>query len=417
MRPVTISEQHSPRAPHSTPADMDGPRIPLYVPEFAVDPHSTYRAMRERYGSLVPVEVAPGVPATLVIGYYTALRIYNDPDHFPADPRTWQRDIPANCPVLPLMQWRPNARRNDGSAHTRYRQAIVAGLDEVDPFGLHETVERVAVPLINSFCADGSADLIEQYAFPLTFAVLNSMLGCPTEIAQRAATGMAAMFEGVGAEDGAALLMKSLAELIELKRAQPGDDVTTRMMQHPSALTEPEIANQVGTIYGAGIEPLQNLIVNALRLMLTDEQFGDSALDGSLSTRDALDEVLFNDPPMANFCFTFPKQPILIEGVWLPAHQPVIISMAACNTDPVIGSDRHAGNRAHLAFGGGPHVCPASSLAYLIAQDAIDQLLDGLPEIRLAVPPAELTWRTGAFHRALTTLPVVFPPSPPLSPM
>ncbi|WP_432420602.1 cytochrome P450 [Nocardia carnea] len=412
-----MSEQHSPRAPHSTPADIEGPRIPLYVPEFAVDPHSTYRAMRERYGSLVPVEVAPGVPATLVIGYYTALRIYNDPDHFPADPRTWQRDIPANCPVLPLMQWRPNARRNDGSAHTRYRQAIVAGLDEVDPFGLHETVERVAVPLINSFCADGSADLIEQYAFPLTFAVLNSMLGCPTEIAQRAATGMAAMFEGVGAEDGAALLMKSLAELIELKRARPGDDVTTRMMQHPSALTEPEIANQVGTIYGAGIEPLQNLIVNALRLMLTDEQFGDSALDGSLSTRDALDEVLFNDPPMANFCFTFPKQPILIEGVWLPAHQPVIISMAACNTDPVIGSDRHAGNRAHLAFGGGPHVCPASSLAYLIAQDAIDQLLDGLPEIRLAVPPAELTWRTGAFHRALTTLPVVFPPSPPLSPM
>nr|WP_051158277.1 cytochrome P450 [Nocardia carnea] len=414
---MTISEQPTPRAPHSSPADTDGPRIPLYIPEFAVDPHSTYRAMREQHGSLVPVEIAPGVPATLVIGYYTALRIYNDPDHFPADPRTWQRDIPADCPVLPLMQWRPNARRNDGSAHARYRQAIVAGLGEVDPFGLHETVERIAIPLINSFCGDGSADLIKQYAFPLTFAVLNAMLGCPTEIAQRAATGMAAMFEGVGAEGGAELLMKSLAELIELKRVHPGDDVTTRMMRHPSALTEPEIANQIGTIYGAGIEPLQNLIVNALRLMLTDEQFGDSALDGSLSTRDALDEVLFNDPPMANFCFTFPKQPILIDDVWLPAHQPVIISMAACNTDPVIGSNRHAGNRAHLAFGGGPHVCPASSLAYLIAQDAIDQLLDGLPEIRLGVPADELTWRTGAFHRALTALPVVFPPSPPLSPL
>jgi cytochrome P450 len=225
------------------------------------------------------------------------------------------------------------------------------------------------------------------------------------------------MFEGVGAEEGAQVLMKSLADLVELKRAEPGDDVTTRMMRHPSALTDPELMNQVGTLYGAGIEPLQNLIVNALRLMLTDEQFGGRALDGSLSTRDALDEVLFNDPPMANFCFTFPKQPILIDGVWLPAHQPVVISMAACNTDPVIGSNQHAGNRAHLAFGGGPHVCPASSLAYLIAQDAIDQLLDGLPEIRLGVPADELTWRTGAFHRALTALPVVFPPSPPLWPV
>lgn len=414
---MTISDRPSARAPHTSPIDTDGPRIPLYVPEFAVDPHRTYRAMREQYGSLVPVEVAPGVPATLVIGYYTALRIFNDPDHFPADPRTWQRDIPADCPVLPLMGWRPNARRNDGTVHARYRQAIVAGLAEIDPYRLHETVEQVAVPLINSFCGDGSADLIRQYAFPLTFAVLNAMLGCPTEIAQRAAAGLAAMFEGVGAEAGAAALMDALRELIELKRAAPGDDVTTRMMRHPSALTEPEIVNQVGTLYGAGIEPLQNLIINTLRLMLTDEQFGDSALGGSLSTRDALEEVLFNDPPVANFCFTFPKQPILLDEVWLPAHRPVVISMAACNTDPVIGADRYAGNRAHLAFGGGPHVCPASSLAYLIAQDAIDQLLDALPDIRLAVPAGELTWRTGAFQRALTALPVVFPPSPPLAPV
>ncbi|MEU1980917.1 cytochrome P450 [Nocardia sp. NPDC019395] len=412
---MTISDHLPGPASHGSPTTTDGPRIPLYAPEFADDPHSAYRAMRKQYGALAPVEVAPGVPATLVIGYYTAVRIFNDPDHFPADPRIWQRDIPSDCPVLPLMQWRPNARRNDGSAHARYRHAIVAGLGEVDPYRLHETVAQVAVPLINSFCRDGSADLIRQYAFPLTFAVLNAVLGCPTEIAQRAAAGMAAMFEGVGAEVGAKELMESLLELVELKRVEPGDDVTTRIMRHPSELTEPEIVNQVATLYGAGIEPLQNLIVNSLRLMLTDEQFGDSALDGSMSTRDALDEVLFNDPPMANFCFTFPRQPILIEGAWLPAHQPVVVSLAACNTDPVIGTNQLAGNRAHLAFGGGPHVCPASSLAYLIAQDAIDQLLDGLPEIRLGVPAADLTWRTGAFHRALTDLPVVFPPSPPLS--
>lgn len=371
--------------------------------------------MRERYGPLVPVEVAPGVPATLVIDYYTAVRIFNDPNHFPADPRSWQQGIPADCPVLPLMGWRPNARRNDGEAHARYRQAIVAGLAKVDPYGLHDTVAKVAVPLINSFCGDESADLIRQYAFPLTFAVLNALLGCPTEIAQRAASGMAAMFEGVDAERGAAALMESLQELVDLKRTEPGDDVTTRIMRHPADLSESEIVNQVATLYGAGIEPLQNLIVNALRLILTDEQFGDSVVSGSMSTRDALDEVLFNDPPVANFCFTFPKQPILIGDTWLPAHQPVVISMAACNTDPVIGTNQHAGNRSHLAFGGGPHACPASSLAYLIAEDAIDQLLDALPEIRLAVPSADLTWRTGAFHRALTALPVVFPASPPLS--
>ncbi|UGT65938.1 MULTISPECIES: cytochrome P450 [Nocardia] len=410
---MSPSSAHS-RAPHGSPIDTAGPRIPLFSTEFAADPHSAYRRMRARYGSLAPVELAPGVPATLVIGYHTAVRIVNDPDHFPADPRTWQQSIAADCPVLPMMQWRPNALRNAGAEHARYRQANVAGLEKVDLYGLRDTVAQLAVPLINSFCADGSADVVRQYAFPLAFAVLNALLGCPAEIAQRAATGMAAIFEGVEAERGNKMLIDSLGELTLLKRAEPGDDIASRMLAHPAGLSDTEMVHQLGTLYGAGIEPQQNLIVNTLLLILTDERFGGSVLGGSLSTRDALDEVLFNDPPMANFCFSFPKQPILIDDVWLPAHQPVVISIAACNTDPAISTDQYAGNRAHLAFGGGPHVCPANSLAYLIAQDAIDQLLDALPELRLAVPADELTWRPGPFHRALTALPVVFPESPPL---
>ncbi|MET8873274.1 cytochrome P450 [Nocardia sp. NPDC004604] len=407
------SPAHS-RAPLTSPIDTDGPRVSLYTPEFAADPHAVYREMRRRYGALVPVDLAPGVPATLVVGYYTALRIFNDPDHFPADPRAWQKNVPADCPVLPMMQWRPNALRNAGDAHARYRQANLAGLEKVDQYGLHDTVAKLAVPLINEFCANGSADMVRQYAFPLAFAVLNAMLGCPAEIAQQAATGMAAIFEGVDAERGNQLLAGAMLELAQLKRVEPGDDITTRMLRHPAGLSDNEMVHQLGTLYGAGIEPQQNLIVNTLLLILTDERFGGSVLGGTLSTRDALDEVLFNDPPMANFCFTFPRQPILIDDVWLPANQPVVISIAACNTDPTIAANQYAGNRSHLAFGAGPHVCPANSLAYLIAQEAIDQLLDALPEIRLAVPADELTWRPGPFHRALTALPVAFPKSPPL---
>jgi cytochrome P450 len=171
--------------------------------------------------------------------------------------------------------------------------------------------------------------------------------------------------------------------------------------------------HQLAVLYGGGIEPQQNLIANTVLLMLTDDRFAGEVLGGSLSTRDALDEVLFDDPPMANFCITYPRQPILVDDVWLPANQPVVVSMAGCNNDPVINAGEHRGNRAHLAWGAGPHACPARSAAYLVAQEAIDQLLDMLPELRLASPAEELTWRRGPFHRALTALPVVFPPSPP----
>ncbi|WP_371855977.1 cytochrome P450 [Nocardia alba] len=390
-------------------------RVPLYSPEFAADPQRTYREMRHRFGSLVPVDLVPGVPATLVIGYRTAVAILNDPDHFPADPKMWERDIPTDCPVLPMMRYRPNAIRTAGAEHTRHRQVTVAGLAGVDLYQLHRTVEQIAMPVINSFCADGSADLLSQYAFPVIFATINAMLGVPADIGGDIATGMGQMFEGGDtAAAGTKLMEDALYDLVRLKQREPGDDVTTRLVQHPQRLTDEELMNQVLTMYGAGIEPMLNLILNTVRLMLTDQRFAGSLLGGSLSTRDALDEVLYTDPPMANFCTTYPRQPILVDDVWLPAHQPVVISMAACNNDPAIGTGDFLDNRAHLAWSTGPHGCPAKSPAYLIAQEAIDQLLDALPEITLAVPADELVWRPGPFHRALAGLPVLFPSTAPL---
>ncbi len=397
------------------PMDTDGPRISLYAAEFAADPHRAYREMRERYGALVPVELAPGVPATLVIGYRTAVRILNDPDHFPADPRVWQKDIPSDCPVLPLLEWRPQALRSTGAEHARYRQAYTEAINGVDLHTLHSTVEKIAIPLINTFCESGSAELISQYAFPLTFAVLNEILGFPAELGQRVATGMQAIFDGIDAERGNAMITEAVMELVADKRVNPGDDIATRLLNHPAALTEEEMIHQLVTLYGAGIEPQQNLIVNTVLLMLTDDRFAGSVLGGSLSTRDALDEVLFTDPPMANFCVSYPRQPILIDGVWLPAHQPVVISMTGCNNDPEVSAGRYLDNRSHLSWSAGPHACPAKSVAYLVVQDAIDQLLDVLPEMRLAVPADQLSWRPGPFHRALAAMLVVFPPSPPLS--
>lgn len=405
---MTTPQSSSCPVPHGSPIDTDGERAPLYTPEFAADPHHAYREMRRKYGSLVPVELAPGIPATLVVGYRAAVRILHDPERFPRDPRTWQRDIPPDCPVLPMMDWRPTLLHSNGAVHARYREAVNAAIEGVDLHALHTTVAEIAVPLINAFCRTGSADLIAQYALPLAFTAINAVLGCPPEIGGRTALGLAAMLDTVNAAKGNELVHEALTELIALKKDEPGDDITTRLLQHPVGLDDQEVLEHVMLLYGAGIEPAQNLIANTLLLMLTDDRVADNMLGGSLSTRDALDEVLFTDPPLANYCITYPRQPILIDEIWLPAHQPVLISMAACNNDPEIDGE-HTGNRSHLAWSAGPHACTAKSMAYLIAQDAIDQLLDAIPELRLATPAAELIWRPGPFHRALTALPVTFP--------
>lgn len=418
-----MPEPHRPAAgrcpvPHGLPGEMDGPRFSLYTREFSADPAKFYKEMRDKHGSLAPIELAPGVPATLVLGYDTALRILHDPEHFPADPRTWERFVPEDCPVLPMMRWVPAARNNTGPAHTRLRLASKVSIEAVDLYALHSTVEQLAAPLIREFCEKGTADLVHQYAFPIVTDVLNQMIGCPPELGQQIAMGMAARFDAVGAGRGGAvdpsrgmgMVTDALMQLIAHKRRVPGDDIATRLVQHSTGLDDEEVCAQLTSFLAAGVEAQGNLISNTLRLMLIDDRFGGGLLGGSLSTRDALDEVLFTDPPMANFCVTYPRQPVLIDGVWLPAHQPVVISLAACNNDPKICGGDRTGNRSHLAWSAGPHACPARTLAYQVVEDAIDHILDAIPEMDLAVPAEELEWRPGPFHRALVSLPVRFAP-------
>ncbi|MGW4124451.1 hypothetical protein [Nocardia sp. NPDC004711] len=178
-------------------------RVALYTEAFAADPHGHYRAMRERYGVLAPVELAPGVPATLVLGYRLAVRILHDEDRFPADPSIWELGVPATCPVRPMMESRPNAIRSAGADHQRYRLPITAALNAVDLHRMHEIVEGRAGPLIDAFCIDGHCDVVSQYALPVTIDVLNSLLGCGPEISERAATGVARMLDsGADAADG-----------------------------------------------------------------------------------------------------------------------------------------------------------------------------------------------------------------------
>ncbi|MGW1740907.1 cytochrome P450 [Nocardia sp. NPDC001965] len=394
--------------------------MPLYTPDFTADPAAAYRDMRRRFGPLVPVDLAPGVPATLVIGYRHALKILHDPEHFPADPRRWQATVPADCPLLPMMEYRPNALRSAGEEHIRLRAPIVAGLEAVDRHLLRATIERLAIPLINDFCATGSADLRTQYAFPLTFATLTELMGLSPEAGRTAFEGMAAILDASSAESAAEGNMRFAGVLMEAvgqKRACPARDVTSWMMRHDSRLDDMEMVQQAALVYAAGTEPTTSLITTTLRLMLIDERFGGHMLGGSLATRDAIDEVLFTDPPLPNFCTSYPRQPILVGNTWLPADQPVVISIAACNTDPKIGGGERIGNRSHLAWGQGTHACMAEDIARIIAGEAVDQLLDALPEIELAIPADQLTWRPGLFHRALSALPVEFPPSAPLIPM
>ncbi|MGW2312760.1 cytochrome P450, partial [Actinomadura luteofluorescens] len=371
-------------------------RIPLYGPEFAKDPRAAYARMRE-HGDLAPVELAPGVPATLVLAYDAALEILRDPATFPRCSEVWEEEVGPECPVLPMMMSRPNALFTNGTVHARLRSVIVDSLDRVDPVSLREYVERGADTLIDRFSGDGKADLIGQYARMVPLLVFNELLGCPPEIGDKLLRGMNAIFDTVSAEEGNALLVEAAGELVASKRAEPGADVTSWILGHPAGLDDLETIHQVILLMGAGTQPELNLIANGILLLLSDDRFGGDLSGGALPVEDALDEILWTDPPMANYGTTFPRQDIDFHGYRLPAHQPVLVSYAAANTDPSRGIADRRGNRAHLSYAGGPHTCPARSHSRLIASVAIEKLLDRIPDVELAVPADHLEWRPGPF--------------------
>ncbi|WP_245551198.1 cytochrome P450 [Nocardia paucivorans] len=388
--------------------------MPLRTEEFHTDPHGFYQQVREQFGPLAPVVLAGGVPATLVTGYSKALAILHDEFHS-ADPRPWQKDAPIGCPVRPVLEWRPTAARSAGADHDRYRRVIVEVVDGVNLHAVRARVEHTAVGLINLFCQRGQVDLRSEYAVPLVYTALGRILGVPDEMNDqlyRAVIEHIAATDAHAAKHGYDLTVAMLAETVSRKKTTPADDVTTRLIHHPAALTDDEIAHQLATLYFCGAEPTVSLLLNTLRLLIDHRLTGD-VLGGALGARDALEETLFLDPPVANGCLRYPAATRL-DGIWLPAHQPVVIAIAATNADPALHTTERVGNRAHLAWGAGKHQCPASALALLIAGSALDQLLDALPVMQPAVPVEQLSWFPTPFLRALTALPVTFTPAPPL---
>ncbi|MFF3613276.1 cytochrome P450 [Streptomyces sp. NPDC002580] len=387
----------------------------LHGTEFATDPAAVYRRLREA-GPTAPVELAPGVRATLVIGYDAALHVLRSPETFSKDPRRWNDladgTVPMDSPVVPMMMYRPNALFSDGEEHVRLRGAITDSLARVGPGVLRGYVERGADTLIDRFAPLGTADLLGEYAQVLPLLVFNHLFGCPAGHGVRLVEGMSGIFDGVDAERANELLTTTLIDLVALKRRCPGPDVTSWLMEHPAALTDEEMVHTLVVLMGAGTEPQQNLIANGLRLLLSDDRFAGDLSGGSLPVEDALDEVLWTDPPIANYAVHYPRHDVEYGGTPLRAGHPLVVSLAAANTDPALTGDRRTGNRAHLAWSAGPHNCPAQGPARLIAAVAVEKLLDRVPDVELKDSVERLEWRPGPFHRALVALPVSFPPVP-----
>ncbi|MFB9802007.1 cytochrome P450 [Streptomonospora salina] len=399
------------------------PYAELYTPEFQRDPKRVYDRMRDAYGPAAPAMLEPGVRGWLVVDYATIVAWCRDTATFSRDARRWNdwRDglVSDDAGVLGMMEYRPNVLFADGDEHRRLRRAVTDAFGKVDSAETAAYTARTAEALIDGFCQLGEADIVEEYARVLPLLVMNRMFGFDEESGRRFTAALAAVVDAADSGRANAELERIASEIVARKRKHPGDDATSWLMEHRAGLSDEEVLQHLVLVVGAGVEPTADLIGNAVRMVLIDPEFRGDIAEGRVDVEDALEHVLWHEPPMVGYPVMFPVSDVpLANGAVMPAGSPVLLGYAAANRSMAGAPSGEAAagtaNRAHLSFGVGPHRCPAQDLATMIATTALRVLLRRLPEMRPAAGAAEPEWRPSPFARSLARLPVSFTPQAPV---
>ena len=147
------------------------------------------------------------------------------------------------------------------------------------------------------------------------------------------------------------------------------------------------MSNAAVLLFG-GIETTEGMIANAVVALL--ERPGELArVRADSSLLDVAIEESLRLEPAAAVVDRYASGDVELDGIAIGDGDPVRVSIAAANRDPMVFADPdrfdldrpNAGR--HLAFAHGPHVCVGVHLARLEARTALTILLDRLPGLRL----------------------------------
>jgi cytochrome P450 len=280
-------------------------------------------------------------------------------------------------------------------------------------------VHRAVRLLVNRFGPRGEADLVGEFTRPLMALTFNNLFGLPDSQGDRLNEGLGKMMEGgAQAAEGEAEYAEYVLKLIAAKVERRGEDLPSRLLDHPAGLTPEEVTWQVFLTLGAGYEPTANLLSNALSRILGNPLYYSTLTSGARPVMDAVIEVLHHETPLANYGIYYARRPVSFHGTWVRTAVPVVVSFGAVGlfAEQRATAVRHPADASHLSWGAGPHACPVRHHTLLIVTEAIEQLTQWLPDLEPVVPRDRLDWRPGPFHRSLTSLPVRFSPRSPDQP-
>ena len=259
--------------------------------------------------------------------------------------------------------------------------------------------------LLEKTLAKGGGELMHEFVMPLPTSLIATLLGVPMQdfhlwgqwsgdVVQgdyptKNRTERGEGFAGAHPEF-AAYVDRQIAD--RRSAADPPDDFVTRLIRTEvdgESLSDTEIRTLIVFLLVAGNETTRNLIGNLLVTMGQDPSLFRRLENDPELIPIAVEESLRLDPPTAVLlrdCIRDTE----VHGVPIRAGEKVAFGIASANRDTAHFEEPDSFRldrpdpRHHVAFGGGPHVCPGSVLARMEARVAIEVFLEKVAELKLA---------------------------------
>ncbi len=388
-------------------------------PDFIRDPYPSYDKLRTH----APVLHLPALNGYLVSRNADAALVLRDKrfgkDYVTRITRRWPEAL--NEPVYRAMgRW---MLTQDPPDHTRLRGLVVKAFTARRVEDMRPKIQAIVDDSIDRVIGQGRMDLISDFAFRLPVIVICDMLGIPETdreiFFKRERTGGRLLdpvpLSRAEIDEANAAHANSEAyfqRLFDLRRREPGDDLTTQLVQAEEAgskLSNEELTANIILLFGAGHETTVNLIGNAL-LALHRNPDQLELLKSNLSLMpNAIEEFLRYDSSVQLTCHVA-MEDVEIGGVKIPQGDNVMCLLGSANHDPAVYPDHPdrlditRPNVRPLSFGGGIHFCLGAQLARLEAEVALTTLLRRIPNLRID-DVENPKWRPTFVLRGLKELP------------
>jgi cytochrome P450 len=365
-----------------------------FSPEVHADPYPVYRQLRDR---------AP-LYRHETLGFWAVSR-YEDVVAVSRDWKTFSSASGVDIDSTGSEFGSGNFLEEDPPLHDLLRNVVRAEFVPKDlRAALQPFVKAEVERIVRDLKTRPAVDFARELAWELPVVVVSKLMGFPAEDRERLRQWEEVFALRIPsleclppfATKAGEALRGYFASLIEERRANPKDDLLTRIVTAEVEGTQigSRALGMVFILFVAAIETTASLITQSLRLLALHPDQREWLRDAPAAIPQAVEEVLRYEAPVQNVKRTTLCDAELL-GEAIPKGSTVLLLTGSANRDerrfeePDVFDIQREPKR-HMSFGEGIHHCIGAPLARLEGELVIQTVLSEMPDYRLLGAPTRL---------------------------